>query len=61
MLPIEQIIEVVLALVTIAILAYKFWKAKAKINEVKEACKAAINANKEMLPLVDDEKLKRID
>jgi len=46
MLPIEQIIGVVVALVPIAVIAYKFWRGRAKINELKEACKAAINANK---------------
>ena len=35
-----------MALVSIAVLAYKFWKGRAKINELKEACKAAIKANK---------------
>jgi len=58
MLPIEQIVEVVLALIPIVVFAYKFWKGKAKLNEIKEACKSAINANKEMLPLVEDERLK---
>jgi len=61
MLPIDQLVplvEVVAALASVAVLAYKFWKSQAKINEVKEACKAAINANKEMLPLVEDEQLK---
>jgi hypothetical protein len=53
-----RLLPVVAALASVAVLAYKFWKAKAKINEVKEACKAAINANKEMVPLVDDERLK---
>ena len=60
MLPIDQLLrlaQVVAALGTVAVLAYKFWKTEVKINEVKEACKSAINANKEMLPLVEDRSL----
>ena len=58
MLTIEQILKVAAALVPVVVFAYKFWKGRAKIKEFKEACRAAINANKEMAPLVEDERLK---
>jgi len=54
----NQLIEIILALVPAVVFAYKFWRGTAKIKDLKDACKAAINANKEMAPLVKDERLR---
>ena len=54
----EGLIEIILALVPAVFFAYKFWRGTAKIKDLKDACKAAINANKEMAPLVKDKRLK---
>lgn len=52
------LIGLVFTTVALAVVAYKFWKGQAKIKEIKEACETAVNANKELLPLVDDKRLK---
>ena len=55
---IEDLLQIVFALLPAVIFAYQFFKGKTKLNDVKDACKAAINSNKEMLPLVKDERIK---
>ena len=55
---IVNVLKIAAVLIPIAVLIYKVWRGKAKLKELKAACEAAVNTNREMAPLATDEKLR---